>query len=392
MFTLIVWLMVATGWAQPNQVTVYSDDQGFKIQVDGVDTMLYGMNWGYMPIGENYRYDFWSLPEASIEKALRTEMGLLKRMGVNTIRQYPTIPPKWVEWIHDNYGIYTMINPLVGRYGVNIDGNYVPQTPYGDPKVREQLINETMEAVMTYKDTRGVIMFMLGNEANYGLEWTSFEIANLPKGDRQKAKARHLYSLYGEIVDRIKAVDSHHLVSICNGDLGYLDLIKELIPNQDLLGSNVYRGRSSTDLFKRVKDELGIPFFYAEFGADAYNAKDEREDGTTQAGYLRDLWVEIYEEAYGRGGSGVAVGGYIFQWSDGWWKYNQEVNLDVHDTTASWANNAYPEDLPEGGNNMNEEWFGIVAKTPPGKDGLYDVQPRESYWMLKDAFADPRSV
>ena len=46
-------------------------------------------------------------------------------------------------------------------------------------------------------------MYLLGNEANYGLEWDSFEIQALPKGDRQAAKARYLYSLYGEIIDAI---------------------------------------------------------------------------------------------------------------------------------------------------------------------------------------------
>ena len=386
MLSLMTWLWFSPGWAAPNQVTIYSDEQGFKLQVDGEDTMLRGMNWGYMPVGENHRYDFWALPEETIEKALRTEMGLLKNMGVNTIRQFALIPPKWIEWIHDNYGIYTMVNPLVGRYGMMIDGKWTAQTPYGDPKARQLLIDETVAVAEKYKDVRGVIMFMLGNEANYGLSWSSFEIANLPKGDRQKAKARHLYSLYGEIVDRIKAIDRNHPVAICNGDLQYLDLIAELVPNQDMLGTNVYRGRSSGDLFQRVKDELGIPVFYSEFGSDAYNAKEGREDGLMQADYLHDLWTEVYAESYGKGGTGAAIGGYTFQWSDGWWKYNQEINLDVHDTTASWSNQAYLADWEEGQNNMNEEWFGITAKTPPNKQGLYDVQPREAYFMLKDMY------
>ncbi len=387
LYALLGWLLLATSAAaEPTKTEVYSDEAGFKVLIDGEETMLFGMNWGYMPIGENYRYDFWSLPEDRIEEALREEMGLLKAMGVNTIRQYPTIPPRWVEWIHDNFGIYTMINPLVGRYGVNINGKFVPQTPYGDPSVRKLLIEQTMAEVRKYDGTRGVIMFMLGNEANYGLEWTSFEIQNLPKGDRERAKAKHLYSLYGELVDMIKARDDNRLVSICNGDLGYLDLIADLVPNQDLLGSNVYRGKSSGDLFERVKNELGIPFFYSEFGSDAYNAKEGREDGLMQARYLHDLWVEILLESYGKGSTGVAVGGYVFQWSDGWWKYNQEINLDVQDTTASWSNKAFLEDWVEGENNMNEEWFGIMAKSPPGNDGLYEVRPRESYFMLKDMF------
>lgn len=383
MLSLFSWTLAAA-LAEPNHVVVREDEQGFTVQVDGVDTMLFGMNWDYLPVGENYRYDLWTKSDAFIEAALRPEMGLLQQMGVNAIRQYPGIPPRWVEWIHDNYGIYTLVNPLVGRYGTNIDGRYVPQTPYGDPAVREHLISSTLAEIEPYVGTRGVIGFMLGNEANYGLAWTSFEIQALPEEQRETAKAEALYSLYGEIVDRIHAVDRDHPVAICNGDLQYLDLIAKLAPHLDWFAANVYRGRSSRDLFERVKTTLGVPFFYSEFGSDAYDAANAREDGQMQASFLRDQWEELYLESHGKGRTGVAVGGFVFQWADGWWKHQQEVNLDLHDTTATWPNAAFP-DFVEGQNNMNEEWFGIVAKTPPEPSGLYAVQPRAAYWMLKDA-------
>ena len=48
---------------------------------------------------------------------LHREMSLLQAMGVNAIRLFNTIPPKWVAWIRDEYGIYTAINHLMGRYG-----------------------------------------------------------------------------------------------------------------------------------------------------------------------------------------------------------------------------------------------------------------------------------
>ncbi|MEO0604742.1 MAG: glycoside hydrolase family 2 TIM barrel-domain containing protein, partial [Myxococcota bacterium] len=236
---LSLWCLFAGALAQPHKVQVYEDEQGFQIRVDGEPTYLFGMNWSYIPVGENYRYDLFAQDDEIIEKALTNEMGLMKQMGVNTIRTFNLIPPKWVEWIYDNYGIYSMVNPLVGRYGVNVDNQYIPSTPYGDPKIRQVLIDQTMEAVRPYYNTRGVLMFMLGNEANYGLVWESFEIANLPKGDRQEAKARQLYSLYGEIIDQIHAEDDNHLVAIVNGDLQYLDVIREEAPNQDVFSANV---------------------------------------------------------------------------------------------------------------------------------------------------------
>ncbi len=73
-----------------------------------------------------------------------------------------------------------------------------------------------------------------------------------------------------------------------------------------------------------------------------------REDQATQARYLLGQWQEIYEQSAGKGRVGNAIGGMIFQWSDGWWKFQQEERLDIHDTNASWPNGGYPEDYRRG--------------------------------------------
>lgn len=376
-------------WAAPNHVTVKRDEAGYQLLVDGTATFVRGMNWDYLPIGENYRYSLWTQPDEVIETALRREMGLLREAGVNSIRQYADIPPRWVEWIWVNYGISTMINPLVGRYGTVVDGRFVPVTDYSDPATREAIRAETLAAVERYKDTPGVLMWLLGNENNYGLSWSGFEIQNLPEGERDAARARYLYSLVGELTDAIHAADPHHPVALANGDLQYIDLIKEECPNLDIMGSNVYRGMVARDLYQVVEEKLGIPFVYSEFGADAYDAKAGREDHLTQARYISSQWMDIYKNAYGQG-VGNAIGGYVFQWSDGWWKYKQEENLDVHDANASWSTGAYAEDYVEGSFNMNEEWFGITAKGAPDANGQYEVFPRAAFYVLRDAWSlDP---
>ena len=370
----------------PRTAYIRQDDAGYQLIFNGEPYFIEGMNWGYMPIGENYSYDFWGKSDAFIERVLHRDMGLLRRMNVNSIRQYAVIPPRWVTWIFENYGISTMINPLFGRYGINIDGSWVPNVDYSDPSIREAITAETMEAIETYKDVPGVLLWLLGNENNYGLHWTSFEIEALPDASaKDDARASHLYSLVGEVTDAIHAVDPNHPVAFCNGDLQYLHLIAEHASQIDILASNVYRGRSARDLYQRVHDELGKPILLSEFGADSYDAARGREDATVQGSYLQDQWRELYEQAYGKGGAGTSLGGYTFQWADGWWKYLQEENLDVHDNNASWPNGGYAEDYVEGQNNMNEEWFGICAKTPPDSTGFYELQCRPAYYVLQRA-------
>ena len=291
-------------------------------------------------------------------------MTMLQAMGVNVIRQFADIPPEWVTYIYENYGIYTAVNNLMARYGMLSDGVWTPNVNYNDPRHREAILETIRVTAETYRDTPGVLMYLLGNENNYGLHWTSFEIEALP-GQEWDAKAVHLYTLWGEAAALIDEIDPFRPTTIVNGDIQYLDLIVEHCEAVDIIGTNVYRGQSVGDLYQRVLDEAGKPVVYTEFGADAYNARDEREADVEQAEYLYDQWREIYEQSHGHGGVGNALGGIVFQWSDGWWKYLQEEDLDVHNTNASWPNGGYWRDFDEGQNNMNEEWFGITARTRP---------------------------
>ncbi|MCC7143901.1 MAG: glycosidase, partial [Candidatus Eisenbacteria bacterium] len=324
--------------------------------------MVFGMNWDYTPIGTNYAYNLWDQPDAVIEAALAREMPLLQGMGVNAIRQYVGIPPRWVRYIYEQYGIFTVLNHPLARYGFTLNGVWIPTVDYSDPRLRAAVKAEVVALVEQFRDTPGILIWLLGNENNYGLSWSSFEIEALPEGERNAARARHLYSLFGEVITAVKATDPARPVAMANGDLQYIDIIAEECRDLDIFGTNVYRGISARDLFAVVKEKLDRPVLFTEFGADAWNAREMREDQPTQARYLIGQWREIYEQSRGKGRVGNAIGGLVFQWSDGWWKYRQEERLDVHDTNASWPNGGYREDFVEGENNMNEEWWGICAK------------------------------
>jgi hypothetical protein len=371
--------------AQVNKVSVLNEEAGSKLIVDGKDFIVNGMNWDYFPIGTNYTYSLWTKSDSFIKTALDREMALLRNMGVNVIRVYTGIQPKWIEYIYKNFGIYTVLNHSFGRYGVTVDGVYIQNTDYADPKTREQLLKEINALAQEFKDVPGLLMWLLGNENNYGLFWGGAETEDIPVGETlESVRARHMYKLFNEGILEIKKYDSNHPVSICNGDLLFIDIIAEEVPDMDVFGTNVYRGISFTDLFDQVKEKLDAPLLFTEFGSDAFNALEMREDQLMQTRYKLGNWKEIYQHAYGNGKTGISLGGMTFQFSDGWWKYLQESNLDVHDTHASWSNGGYVEDYVEGENNMNEEWFGVCAKGPTDVNGYYDLYPRASYYALMD--------
>lgn len=385
MITLVLALMTLSLMAQ-QRVYVSSQNDGMRLMVDDQPIMINGMNWDYFPVGTNFSYSLWNQPDDLIKSALDAEMSLLQNMGVNVIRQYTGVPAKWITYIYKNYGIYTMLNHAFGRYGLTVNGAWMANTEYGDPKVRELLIAEVQALAREYKDTPGLLLYLLGNENNYGLFWEGAETEDIPIVDRTSTKrARDMYKLFNEAAALMKVIDHDHPIAMCNGDLLFMDLIIQECPDVDIFGTNMYRGVSFGDAFQRVMSEYGKPILFTEFGADAFNALDNAEDQYSQAYYMLNNWKEIYENAAGLGKAGNSIGGFTFQFSDGWWKYGQTTNLSVHDNNASWGNGGYDRDFVEGENNMNEEWFGICAKGPTNARGLYELFPRAAYYVLKEA-------
>ena len=390
---LLLFCFTLAGYSQTDKVSVVKNSDGMKLVVNGEDFMINGMNWDYIPIGKNtVNANFWKNPDDVIKAGLDTEMSLLKNMNVNVIRQYTGVPAKWIKYIYEEYGIYTMLNHSFGRYGLTLNGIWTPVTDYSDPATQKLLISEIEQLAADYKDTPGLLMYLLGNENNYGLFWAGAETEDFPDDEQEKQfvgekRGRPMYRLMNQASLRMKAIDNSHPVAICNGDVLFIDIIAEECNDVDIYGTNVYRGVSFGDMFEVVKEKLDMPVMFTEFGADAFNAIELKEDQKSQAYYMVGNWKEIYENSAGMGKVGNSIGGFTFQFSDGWWKYgfDDRENADIHDTNASWANGGYSIDLLPGENNMNEEWFGICAKGPTNQRGLYDLYPRAAYYALKQA-------
>jgi len=334
--TLILCFFAISAMAQADKVSIVNNQAGMKLVVNGNDFFINGMNWDYFPIGTNYSYSLWKQPDDIIRAALDAEMPLLKNMGVNVVRQYTGVPARWIQYIYEKYGIYTMLNHSFGRYGLSLGGAWVGNTEYADPRTRDLLLLEVKAMTEEYKNTPGLLLYLLGNENNYGLFWEGAETEDIPMEDRKSTtRATAMYKLFNEAAVAMKGLDRSHPVAMCNGDLLFMEIIVKECKDVDIFGVNMYRGISFGDAFRRVKDEFNKPIMFTEFGVDAFNALSNEEDQQSQAYYMVGNWKEIYENAAGLGKTGNSLGGFTFQFSDGWWKFGQTSNLDVHDNNAS---------------------------------------------------------
>ncbi len=376
-----------------NQVKLVHNEIGYYLLIDEEKFIVNGMNWDYVPIGTNtLNAKFWEKSDEVIRAGLASEMSLLKAMNVNAIRQYTGVPPRWIKYIYENYGIYTMLNHSFGRYGLLLNEEWVATTDYSQLDVQHQLLKEIEELVAEYKSTPGLLMYLLGNENNYGLFWSGSETEDFPEQQYAQAvvgeqRARPMYALMNKASQLIKKLDKNHPVAICNGDLMFIDIIAEECRDVDIFGTNSYRGVSFGDMFEVVSQKLKMPVLLTEFGSDAFDELCQEEHQSKQAYYMVENWREIYENVAGLGKAENALGGFTFQFSDGWWKYgfDDRVNERIHDLNASWSNGGYDFDYKVGKNNMNEEWFGICAKGPSEANGLYQLYPRAAYFALKIA-------
>ena len=394
---LFLFLFITSAFSQTNKVSVVSNNQGSKLVVNGNDFFMNGMNWDYFPIGTNYNFSLWKQSDDIIKAALDNEMTLLKNMGVNAIRQYAGVQPRWIQYIYEKYGIYTVLNHPFGRYGLTLDGVWAANTDYSDPRVHKLLLKDVKQMVDDYKNVPGVLMYLLGNENDYGLFWEGAETENIPVADRKSThKALALYQMFEEGFKLIKSIDTDHPTALCNGEVLFMDIIAKECPSMDILGINCYRGKSFGDIFETVKTKLNKPMFFTEFGADAFNAVENAEDQKDQAEFDVNNWKEIYANAAGMGKAGNSLGGFTFQFSDGWWKYKQTADLEVHNTTASWINGGYLYDYKPGVNNMNEEWFGIVGLSDVSGNQLVSSNqltikryPRKAFYVIREFWKNP---
>jgi hypothetical protein len=368
----------------------------YQLIVEGKPYIVKGVCYSPVPVGANHEYDWWSDPN----KPWMTDGKLMREMGINTIRVYqPGANPEAVRLVirdlYNNYGIRTILGNWLGFWEY-------PCPFYGDKSFQERIKKEVLEMVKLYKDEPGILLWILGNENNYSClgqvnPWSSDEIDKEPDPQKQKAmRFRIYYSFVNEIAKEIHKLDPNHPVALGNGELIGLEFAKEAAPDVDLVACIIYRGKTFGNLFKSLKATFDKPILLAEFGADAYDAYLKKEDQNMQAFFLESQWRQIYEnQAKNSEGEGNCLGGVMFEWTDEWWKHNENdlESWKMHDTGSNWSNGSYYFDIKaEGNKNMNEEWFGIVALSEEIENGLDKRIPRKAYYVVREFWKNPKPL
>ncbi len=372
----------------------------YQLMVAGKPYIIKGVCYSPIPIGQTHDYDFWSDPNQPWKK----DGELMKKMGVNTVRFYAAgenmdSVRKVISDLYKLYGIRTMMGNWVGFW------NY-PAPFYDDPGFRKRVKDEVIAMVEALKNEEGILAWVLGNENNYSFSgkvnpWSSERIDKA--GDERRCmllRGEVYYAFIDEIAQEIHKIDPNHPVVMGNGELICLDIAAEYAKNIDIVGCVIYRGKTFGNIFNTLRATFNKPIVFIEFGADAYNAFDKKEDEDAQAMFLESQWSEIYKNLANTskvdsGGAGNCLGGAMFEWTDEWWKHKDYDGngWSIHDTESNWSNGAYYYDIKAERNmNMNEEWFGIVKLEPELENGINKRIPRKAYYVIREFWKHPHEV
>jgi hypothetical protein len=265
-------------------------------------------------------------------------------------------------------GLTPLDIPLLAAARVNVIRTYVPLT---DVAVLDALYaagirvidgifvagDSTTDSVLAsasaLEDHPAILMWSLGNEWNYNGLYSGLSVAD--------ARAR-----INEVAAALRGADPTHPIATVYGELPPADTIAAM-PDIDVWGLNVYRGRGFGTLFADWGALSGKPLFVSEYGADAYDSTTGTYDPDSQALAVADLTREL------RSAGGLVLGGTVFEWADVWWKVGGGSPSVQEVGGSAPGGGPYPD------GTFNEEWWGLVD---------IDRSPRPAYASFTEAWAE----
>lgn len=298
-----------------------------------------------------------TIRRAEFQKWYQTDIPLMRSMNVNTVRTFmdfgfdSELGPAGIAILDEFYkrGIMVVMTADDSNYTLaRIDG-----------------------AVPYYKNHPAILLWSIGSEWSINLYWTFGDILSAAQGTQTA-------------ILHVKSRDSLHPVvssygnalgnTASNGQGPDFEMLEHFVnvvcTAADIWSFNEYRGLGFSYFFDRWKFISGKPMFLGEFGIDAYDSRIGAAGAVNEpihAEWDFALWNEIARNFSANDPQNAALGGFVFEWNDEWWK-NPPAG---HQGTGGWAPSGFPDGY------ASEDYWGIV-----------DIHrnPRQVYFTLSEAF------
>lgn len=314
---------------------------GREVYVNGAPFHIRGVNWNPVPKGAVH-------PEGLDYAGFADrDIALMQAAGINAVRTY--------ERLED----HAVLDKLYAA------GIYVFSTVYGWWQDDASVVTQRVDAA---KEHPAIVAWVIGNEWNYNQLYSDGQLSLEQTRDRLK-----------EVAALIKAADPTRPVSTIWGGTAGLGEMVDAMPEIDVWGINAYQGRDNASVFDAWQSISEKPMYLGEYGVDAWDSRGEGHENLAAheeaVGALTQQLIDNYTD----GSSGVALGGFIFEWSDEWWKdaAGSPAVQDKAGIVPEGSGGPYPDGV------FNEEYWGLVD---------IDRNPRPAYNALAELYlplADP---
>lgn len=336
---------------------------GRKLQVDGIDFTIKGVQYRPVPIGSDI-----SLPPygdyftSSSHGIYDRDLALLRAANVNTL-----IVEGWDATAdHTDFldkAFNAGVNPIYVIPGFNIAGGQDIRKS-SSTNVRASIKADFVTSVRNHKAHPAILMWSVGNGLNapsmYGNAYAD------------------LFSLIGELKDAAHAEEGvmYHPVATRLYDNDLVNIVTNFDGYVDVWAIDAFRGNSFGTLFGDYKVASTRPLYISGFNIDAYDKVLGAENETQQAQYAANLWAEITAN------SDTCTGGVLKEYSDQWWIGRTSADSTCTDAGAMAHGlcGAVSGISPDGYDNY--EWWGMVR--PVDNATSPDImQPRTVMDFLK---------
>lgn len=332
---------------------------GRKLLVNGQAYTVQGVNYSPTPYGRTLAqtsngciggYQWWTDRPTYV-----ADFPLIARMGANTLRTF--------DLMNSTLTVANVLQALDAAHaqGLKVIMGYSMPTYQNFAASTAQIQADVLTSVANYKDHPAVLMWMLGNELNLACDVGAVDCVNW--------RGTPWYNFLESLATAVKAADPNHPVGTAEGEIpgsvnynvgrAAVQANDAALAHVDIWGVNAYRGTSFGGLFQALTSSTTKPILVTEFGKDAYRDSTGQEDQATQASYLSPQWQEIQANLSATGsGSADLIGGIVFEWTDEWWKTNQNTCF-THDTAPLFSRSGDSVDP-----NYQDEWFGLASVLP----------------------------